>query len=127
MRLIRAVGLPTTHEIVELRLVGRKTGLARTVLIGMSRIDGLLYVSHPNGSTAWLANLGAADAVTLLIKHETPIQVHSTPLGLGPERDAAIRATGRQEWLFIRPFYWASLKHILRAGVYHRLDVIPQA
>src|SRR5260221_13788257 len=50
MRLIRAVGLPTTHEIVELRLVGRKTGLPRSGLIGMSRIDGLLYAGHPNGS-----------------------------------------------------------------------------
>jgi len=124
MRAFRGLPLPSTEGIVELSLVGRKTGRRRDVLVGMSRIDGHLYVGHPNGPTAWLANLAAADAATLRIKHEPPVQVRSVPLDLGPERDAAIRATARQEWLIIRPVYWASRRHILRAGVYHRLDVI---
>lgn len=124
MRAFQGLPLPSTDGIVELHLVGRKTGRRRDVLVGMSRIDGRLYVGHPNGPTAWLANLAAADAATLQIKHQPPIQVRSVPLDLGPERDAAIRATARQEWLVIRPVYWASRRHILRAGVYHRLDVI---
>lgn len=127
MRGFRGLPLPSTSEIVELRLVGRKTGKRRDVLVGMSRIDGRMYVGHPNGPTAWLANLAAADAATLRIKHQPPVRVRSVPLGLGPERDAAIRATGKQEWLVVRPFYWASTGHILRAGVYHRLDVIAEA
>ena len=127
MRAFRGLPLPSTSEIVELRLVGRKTGRRRDVLVGMSRIDGRMYVGHPNGPTAWLANLAAADVATLQVKHQPPVQVRSVPLGLGPEREAAIRATGSQEWLVIRPFYWASRRHILRAGVYHRLDVITGA
>lgn len=127
MRAFRGLPLPSTSEIVELRLVGRRTGRPRNVLIGMSRIDGRLYVGHPNGPTAWLANLDAVDAATLHVKHQPAIQVRSVPLPLGPEREAAIRATARQEWLFVRPVYWASQRHILRAGVYHRLDVITEA
>jgi hypothetical protein len=123
----RGLPLPSTSEIVQLRLVGRKSGKPRDVLVGMSRIDGRMYVGHPNGPTAWLANLAASEVVTLEVKHEPPIQVHPVPLVLGPERDAAIRATGSQEWLAVRPFYWASRGHILRAGVYHRLDVIDGA
>jgi hypothetical protein len=127
MRAFRGLPLPSTSEIVELHLVGRRTGRPRRVLVGMSRIDGRMYVGHPNGPTPWLANLAATDAATLQIKHQPAVQVRSVPLRLGPERDAAIRATARQEWLFVRPFYWASQRHILRAGVYHRLDVIPEA
>ena len=62
-----------------------------------------------------------------LVQQQPPIQVHSTPLGLGPEPEAAIRPTARREWLVVRPFYWASRRHILRAGDTHRLDVIAAA
>lgn len=127
MRGFRGLPLPTTKEIVQLQLVGRKTGRRRDVLVGMSRIDGRLYVGHPNGPTAWLANLAAAETATLQIKDQPPVQVRSVPLALGPEREAAIRATAKQEWLFIRPVYWASMRHVLRAGVYHRLDIITAA
>ena len=124
-RVLVALHVPTfTHEVVELRLLGRKTGKPRPVLVGMSRIEGRWYVGHPSGPTAWLANLSAADAVTLVIPHQPPIKVRSTPLGLGPEREAAIRAAARQEPLPMRPLFWASRRHSLRAGVYHRLDVI---
>ena len=76
----------------------------------MSRVDGRLYVGNPNGPTAWLANLSAADAATLQIKGQPAVLVRAVPLGLGPEREAAIRATARQEWFFIRPVYWASTR-----------------
>lgn len=127
MRAFRGLPLPSTQEIVELRLIGRKSGRRRDVLVGMSRIDGRLYVGNPNGPTAWLANLSAADAATLQIKHQPSVLVRAVPLGLGPEREAAIRATARQEWLLVRPVYRASMRHILRAGVYHRLDVLTGA
>jgi hypothetical protein len=124
-RALVALRVPTYADaIVELGLVGRRTGLPRPVLVGLLRIDDRLYVGHPSGSTPWLANLAAADAVTLRARNRPQLRVHSTPLVLGLERDAAIRAAARQEPLPMRPIFWASRRHSLRAGVYHRLDVI---
>src|SRR5204863_7523203 len=52
-------------NIVELRLVGRRTGKPRPVLVGMLRVGSSRYVGHPNGDTAWIRNLEAAGTVQL--------------------------------------------------------------
>ena len=84
MRVFRGLPLPSTSQIVELRLVGRKSGKRRDVLVGMSRIDGRMYVGHPNGPTAWLANLAATDVATLQVKHQPPIRFGPWPLCWDP-------------------------------------------
>lgn len=125
MQVLVALRVPSfDNEIVKLSLVGRKTDRPRPVLVTLLRVDGRWYVGHPDGPAAWLANLGAATSVKLTIPRRPPVYVRSVPLGLGPERDAVIRATASQQPIPVRPLYWASRQHTLRAGVYHRLEVV---
>src|SRR5258706_12665357 len=112
------------NEIVKLSLVGRKTGRPRPVLVTLLSVDGRWYVGHPDGQTAWLANLGAAESVALTLPRQPPVHVRSVPLGLGGERDAVIRATATQQPMPVRPLYRASRRHVLRAGIYHRLEIV---
>jgi hypothetical protein len=126
VQVLVALRVPTfDNEIVKLSLVGRKTGRPRLVLVTLLRVDGRWYVGHPDGQTAWLANLGATESVALTIPRQPPVQVRSVPLGLGPERDAVIRATASQQPIPVRVLYRASRRHVLRAGIYHRLEVVP--
>lgn len=126
MRLLVALRVPSfDREIVELSLVGRRTGRPRPVLLTLLVLDGRWYVGHPNGQAGWLSNLEAVDSVMLTIPRRPSVRVRSIPLGLGPERELVIRATSRLQPIPIRPIYRASRGHILRAGIYHRLEVIP--
>ena len=61
----------------------------------MITLDDRRYVGAPNGTTAWIVNLAAMDMVMLTIGREPTLAVRPTPLELGPERDAVIRAAGR--------------------------------
>jgi hypothetical protein len=125
MRVAVAMGVPSfAGHIVELALVGRRTGRPRTVLVTLIRVGEGWYVGHPNGETAWLANLAAADSVQMTILGLPPLRVRSVPLRLGPERVAVIEATARQQPILARSLYRVSRRHILRAGVYHRLDLV---
>jgi hypothetical protein len=128
MRLLVALRVPTfDKEIVELSLVGRQTGRPRPVLVTLLTVGGRWYVGHPNGTAGWLANLAAAKSAMLTIPRQAPVRVRSIPLGLGPEREAVIRATASQQPIPIRPIYRAARNHILRAGVYHRLVTVPES
>jgi hypothetical protein len=124
VKLIVAVGAPTFPDrIVELELVGRRTGRPRHVLVTLLTIDGRWYVGHPNGRAGWLANLEAAGRVRATILGRPPVEVRSVPLMLGPERTSVILATARQQPILARTMYRAARRHILRAGVYHRLEL----
>ena len=85
----------TTGRSPFLSLVGRRTGKPRPVSVAMIALDDRRYVGAPNGTTAWLVNLAAMDMVMLTIGREPTLAVRPTPLELGPERDAVIRAAGR--------------------------------
>ena len=124
VRVLVAVGAPSFEDrILELSLVGRRTGRPRPVLVTVIRLRGAWYVGHPNGPAAWLANLEAAGVVTATLLGSPPVRLRSTPLPVGPEREAVIRATSSQQLLPARPLYWAARGHILRAGIYHRLEL----
>jgi hypothetical protein len=128
VRLLVAMGVPSfANQIIELGLTGRRTGKARTVLVALMRLDGGWYVGHPNGRAAWLANLEAAGVVTATLLGHPPVRVRSVPLPVGEERAAVIRETPRQQLIPVRPLYWAARRHILRAGVYHRLELVEAA
>jgi len=117
------LGVPSYYgEIVTLSLVGRRTGKARPVSVAMVTLDDRRYVGAPNGTTAWIVNLAAMDIVMLTIGREPTLAVRPTPLELGLERDAVIRAAGRRGSVHVRPLYRASRGHVRRAGVYIRLD-----
>lgn len=111
-------------EIVRIDLVGSKTGTPRPILVAMIEVGSRWYVGNPNGRSAWLANLGSMNTATLTLAGRSPVSVHPVPLVLGPERDAVIRATARRGPIHVRPLYWASRSHVLRPGVFYRLDRI---
>ena len=117
--------VPTYDGIVRLGVVGRKTGAPRPATVTMIELAGRRYVGHASGSATWVTNLGAMDAVTLTLPHSPPVSVHPMLLFLGPERDAVITAGAHSGPIHVRPLYWASRQHILRAGVFYRLDPTP--
>jgi hypothetical protein len=124
VRLSVAAGVPSFEDrILELRLVGRRTGRPRPVLVTLIRVRGAWYVGHPNGPAAWLANLEAAGVVTATLLGFPPVRLRATFLPVGPERTAVIRATSSEQLIPARPLYWAARGHILRAGIYCRLEL----
>ena len=113
---------PGLGGIVELRFVGRRTGRPRRTLITLLVVDGHWYVGHPNGEAAWVRNADASGWVDVEPpgRHGPRFSVHR--LADGPERDAVIRATVRQQPFPGSLFYRAAQRHIAAVGVYHRLE-----
>ena len=129
MRWLARMGVPTfANQLVELDLVGRRTGRPRRVTVTLLRLGDRWYVGHPNGPRSWLANLGAADSVDAIVVGQPPVRVRPVPLGLGPERDAVIVATAWQQPVGAREWYRVAQGHIRRAGIYYRLEPVrPEA
>lgn len=115
----RRVGLADTVELV---VPGRRSGRPRSVLVGLLVVDGRAYVGHPSGDAGWTRNLRAGGRAVLVDRRGKRTVVRATVLEPGPERTAAIEATWRQHPLPARPLYRAARSHILRWGVYFRLD-----
>jgi hypothetical protein len=116
-----ANGLPGLDGVVEVRTVGRRTGRPRRVLVTLLGLEGRWYVGHPNGMTSWQRNAEAAGWLEV-----DPPAAHGPRFAVerlapGPERDAAISATGRQQVFPADVFYRAARGHIAAVGVYHRL------
>jgi hypothetical protein len=123
VRLFVIMGTPGyDNEIVELHLLGRRSGRPRPVLLTLIRFDGAWYVGHPNGPRAWLANLAAADSAVMSLPRSGSVRVRGVALRLGRERDAVIRQTPFQQPWPGSMLYRAALRHILRAGIYYRLE-----
>lgn len=125
VRLLVRLRVPSfDNEIVELSLMGRHSGRPRPVLVTLIRVGAAWYVGHPNGPRPWLSNLAAADTFDITLPRQEPVRVRAVPLRLGPERDAVIRETGFQQPSPVRPLYRAARNHILRAGIYYRLEPV---
>jgi deazaflavin-dependent oxidoreductase (nitroreductase family) len=120
-----ANGLPGLDGIVELRFVGRTTGRSRRTLITLLSHDGQWYVGHPNGEASWVRNAEAAGWVDVEPPGPHGSRFRAQRLAAGPERDAVIRATVRQQPFPANLLYRAAQRHIAAAGVYHRLEPIP--
>ena len=114
--------MPGLTGIVELRFVGRRTGRPRRTLITLLEDGGHWYVGHPNGEAAWVRNAEASGWVDVEPpgRHGPRFSVHRLPAG--PERDAVIRATVRQQPFPGNLLYRAAQRHIAAVGVYHRLE-----
>ncbi len=115
----RRFGLADTVELV---VAGRRSGRPRSVLVGLLDLDGAWYVGHPSGDANWTRNLRAAGRGVVIDRRGRATAVRARLLEAGPERTAAIAATWRQHPLPARPVYRAARSHILRWGVYFRLD-----
>jgi len=116
--------LPGVNGIVEIRFVGRRSGSLRRTLVTLLNHDGAWYIGHPNGAAAWIRNAEAAGWVDVepAGAHGARHAIHRLPDG--PERDAVIRATVRQQPFPANLLYRAALRHIAAVGVYDRLDPI---
>lgn len=120
--LIRSVwGRAGLSNIVELRVLSRRSGRIRSVLIGVLRTPDGLYLGHPNGPAGWTLDLDAAGGGQLVLPGLPPLEFRAVPLSDGPERTAAIKATHQH------PFpgnlvYRLARRHVLTAGRYYRLE-----
>jgi hypothetical protein len=112
----------TIGDTVELAVAGRRTGLERSVLVGLLELGGRSYVGHPTSTCAWTANLDAAAACTITAPGRAPTRHRVVPLAPGPERDAVIRATFRQHPFPGDVIYWLARGHIRATGRFYRLE-----
>lgn len=115
----RRFGLADTVELV---VRGRRSGRPRSVLVGLLVVGGRSYVGHPSGDSGWTRNLRAAGRAVVVDRRGRGRAVRATLLAAGRERSAAIEATWQQHPWPARPLYRAARSHILRFGVYFRLD-----
>jgi len=109
--------------IEELVIVGRRSGHERGVLIVLAQVGSLWYVGHPNGDRAnWVLNLIAAGRARVITRAGATT-VRAVLLGMGEERDIAIREhTNQQKALPTRLLYRAARTYITSAGAFFRLE-----
>ena len=107
-------------NVVELRVVGRRTGQYRSVLLTLLRVGDRWFLGHPNGHVAWTLNLEAAGTADLKFARTVPIPVRARRLQ-GDERDVVMGTVVHH------PFpgnlvYRLARAHIRAVGVYFAID-----
>ena len=112
-------GLGNTIDLV---VPGRRSGRPRAVLLGLLRVDGQLYLGHPNGDVAWTRNLEAAGVGELRLHGLATLTFRPVRLPPGDEREAAIRATWRQHPFPGNLIYYLARDHIRAVGAFFRLE-----
>jgi hypothetical protein len=112
-------------NVVELIVVGRRTGRRRVVLLGLLRVDKQWYLGHPNGPVNWTRNLDAAGSATLVLAHQPPIEIRPELLPIGEERSRVIAVTWHQHVFPGNILYWLARRHILAVGRYYRIKLPP--
>jgi hypothetical protein len=94
-------------------------------MITLLSLDGRWYVGHPNGEASWVRNIEATGWVDVEPPGRNGPRFRVDRLAPGPERDAVIRATVRQQPFPANLLYRAAQRHIAAVGVYDRLEPIP--
>lgn len=118
----RAFGL---GNIVELRVVGRRTGRPRRILLGLLQAGGHWFLGHPNGDTAWTRNLEAGGTAELSLSWPLAIPIRATRLPYGLLRDQAILATSQH----VFPgniVYRLARRHVRAVGTYFLIEIAPR-
>ena len=108
-------------NIVELRVVGRRTGHTRTVMLGLLRDGDHWFLGHPNGDVPWTLNLDAAGSAELVFRPPTALPIRARRLEPGELRDRAIAATGQH----VFPgnlMYRLARAHIRAVGAYFLIE-----
>ena len=106
----------------QLTVRGRRSGRQRSVLVGLLNVDSHYYIGHPNGAVDWTRNLTAAGEARIAQLPGISATLRAVPLADGPERDAVIAATARQQPFPGNLIYRAAQRHIRAVGVYFRLE-----
>ncbi|MDH4142917.1 MAG: hypothetical protein OEV61_09915 [Chloroflexota bacterium] len=109
-------------NVVQVIVPGRRTGRSRIVYLGLLRVDGRVYIGHPDTACAWTSNLDAAGGGELRYHDGRAQTFRATVLPAGPEREAVIRATFRQHPFPGTVLYWLARRHIRAVGCFYRLD-----
>jgi hypothetical protein len=109
-------------NVVELRVVGRRTGLPRAVLLGLLRDGDDWFLGHPNGDVAWTLNLEAAGRGELSLRWPGSVAIRVTKLDPGPERDRAILATSQHVFPG-NVVYRLARSHIRAVGAYFSVQI----
>ena len=109
-------------NVVEFTVVGRRTGLPRTVLLGLLGVDGRRYLGHPDVSCPWTLNLEASGEGLLRQAGSPDERVRAERLPQAGERERVIRATFRQHPFPGNVLYWLAREHIREVGVFYRLE-----
>jgi len=115
----RAFGIGITAELT---VLGRHSGRQRSVLVGLLIVGGHQYVGHPNGPVGWTRNLDSAGESRIAQFPGISVTLRAVPLSDGPERDAVIAATARQQPFPGNLVYRLARRHIRAVGVYFRLE-----
>ncbi len=108
-------------NVIELRVVGRRTGRPRRVLLGLLRDGDRWFLGHPNGDVAWTRNLDAAGGGQLAFHDGRAVDVRATHLPIGDLRDRAISSTGQH----VFPgnlVYRLARSHIRAVGAYYLIE-----
>lgn len=118
----RASGLGL-RNVVELRVVGRRSGVYRRILLTLLRDGDQWFLAHPSGDVDWTRNLDAAGTADIAFRGLAPVSVRARRLEPGELRDRAIRSTGQH------PFpanlvYRLARAHIRAVGVVFAIDPI---
>lgn len=117
----RRVGLGNT---VRVTLPGRRTGLPRSVFLGVLRTGYGVYLGHPDAACDWTLNLEAARGGEIEFSDGRRLRFSAERLEPGPEREAAIRAAFRQHPFPGTLLYWVFRRHVREAGRFYRLSPV---
>jgi hypothetical protein len=115
-------GTPSLRQVIELDVVGRRTGRPRPIIVTGLTVEGTSYVGHPNGEVAWTRNVEAAVVLHIVSANGSARQMRAIRLRPGPERESVIRATWSQQPFPANLLYSAARGHVRRVGVYFRLE-----
>lgn len=109
-------------NVVELRVVGRRTGRPRAVLLGLLRDGDRWFLGHPNGDVPWTLNLEAAGTAELVFKPPGAVRVRARRLPAGDVRDRAIASTGQHVFPG-NVIYRLARRHIRAVGTYFLIEL----
>ena len=109
-------------NVVELRVVGRRTGRPRAVLLGLLRDGDRWFLGHPNGDVPWTLNLEAAGTAEIVFKPPAAVRVRATRLPVGAIRDRAIASTGQHVFPG-NVIYRLARRHIRAVGTYFLIEL----
>jgi hypothetical protein len=118
-------GSSSLRQVIELDLMGRRTGRPRPIIVTGLTVDGALYVGHPNGEVAWTRNVDATGLLRVVAADGSARQMRAIRLRPGQERESVIRATWSQQPFPANLLYSAARRHVRRVGVYFRLEPSP--
>jgi len=104
----------------ELRVVGRRSGRERRLLVNVIEIDGRRFIGHPNGRAQWTLNLAAAGACTLVDRAGAAERVRVVEVSDTSVREAIIAATTQLPAPSGR-IYRAAGRHIRAVGRFFEL------